>query len=54
MNEITLFILIVIFVFALILLIHLYDRKLVKQIKLYEKRLEAKGVYKRHFIKKSK
>ena len=51
MSEITLFILIGTFILFLILAIYFYDKKLVKQIKSYEKRLETKGIFKRHFIK---
>jgi len=35
----------------LIAIIHFYDRHLVKEIDLYEKRLVKKGIFKRHFIK---
>ena len=51
MNEFTLFSIIGIFILIIILIIHIYDRHLVKQIKTYEKRLEKKGIFKRHFIK---
>ena len=51
MSETTLFIGIIIFIILLIFCIHSYDRYLVKEIKLYEKRLEKKGIFKRHFIK---
>ena len=50
MSTTTLFIGIIIFIILLIFCIHGYDRYLVKEIKLYEKRLEKKGIYKRHFI----
>ena len=50
MSETTLFIGIIIFIILLIICIHVYDRHLVKEIKIYEKRLEKKGIFKRHFI----
>ena len=51
MSEVTLLTIIVAFIVLLIAIIHFYDRYLVKEIKLYEKRLEQKGIFKRHFIK---
>ena len=51
MSEITLFIGIIVFIILLIICIHAYDRYLVKEIKIYENRLESKGIFKRHFIK---
>ena len=50
MSETTLFIGIIVFIILLIICIHVYDRHLVKEIKIYEKRLEKKGIFKRHFI----
>ncbi len=52
MNEITLFSIIILFIIFLIVIIHLYDRKLVRDIKKYEERLQAKGIFKRHYINK--
>ena len=52
MNEVTLLTIIAAFIVLLIAIIHFYDRYLVKEINLYEKRLEQKGIFKRHFIKK--
>ena len=52
MTQTILFLLIGIFIIILILLIHLYDRKIVKQIDDYEKNLEQKGILKRHYYKK--
>ena len=54
MNEISLLILIVVFIILLIAIIHFYDRHLVKEINSYEERLEKKGIFKRHFIKNRK
>jgi hypothetical protein len=54
MNEASLLILILIFIVLLIAIIHFYDRHLVKEINLYEERLEKKGIFKRHFIKNKK
>ena len=51
MSKIALFSGITIFIILLIICIHIYDRYLVKEIKIYEKRLEKKGIFKRHFIK---
>ena len=51
MNEITLLIVIAIFIILLIFIIHFYDKHLVKEIDLYEKKLVKKGIFKRHFIK---
>lgn len=52
MSEFILFTLIVIFIAVLIIIIHMYDRHLVKEIDLYEKKLEKKGIFKRHYIRK--
>ena len=51
MSEITLLIILVVFIVLLIAIIHFYDSYLVKEIDLYEKRLVKKGIFKRHFIK---
>ena len=51
MSEVTLLTIIVVFIVLLIAIIHFYDRYLVKEIDLYEKRLVKKGLFKRHFIK---
>ena len=51
MSEVTFLTIIVAFIVLLIAIIHFYDRYLVKEIDLYEKRLEKKGIFKRHFIK---
>ena len=51
MSETNLFIGIIVFIILLIICIHVYDRHLAKEIKIYEKRLEKKGIFKRHFIK---
>ncbi len=51
MNEITLLIILIAFIALLIFIIHIYDKYLVKEIDLYEKRLVKKGIFKRHFIK---
>ena len=52
MSEYTLIFMIIIFIGILIFIIHLYDRHLVNQINSYEKKLQKKGIFKRHFIKK--
>ena len=51
MTEVTLLIIIIVFIVLLIAIIHFYDRHLVKEIDLYEKRLVKKRIFKRHFIK---
>ena len=51
MSGVTLLSIIVAFIVLLIAIIHFYDRYLVKEIDLYEKRLVKKGIFKRHFIK---
>ena len=51
MSEITLLIIIIVFIALLIFIIHIYDKYLVKEIDLYEERLVKKGIFKRHFIK---
>jgi len=51
MTEVTLLAIIIVFIVLLIAVIHFYDRYLVKEIDLYEKRLVKKGIFKRHFIK---
>ena len=50
MSETTLFIGIISFIILLIICINIYDRHLVKEIKIYEERLEKKGIFKRHYI----
>ena len=50
MSKVTLLTIIVVFIVLLIAIIHFYDRYLVKEIDLYEKRLVKKGLFKRHFI----
>tara|TARA_Y100001949_G_scaffold62304_1_gene52807 strand:- start:725 stop:898 length:174 start_codon:yes stop_codon:yes gene_type:complete len=50
MSRVTLLTIIVVFIVLLIAIIHFYDRYLVKEIDLYEKRLVKKGIFKRHFI----
>ena len=50
MSAVTLLTIIVAFIVLLIAIIHFYDRYLVKEIDLYEKRLVKKGIFKRHFI----
>ena len=51
MSKVILLTIIVVFIVLLIAIIHFYDRYLVKEIDLYEKRLVKKGIFKRHFIK---
>ena len=51
MTEVTLLVIVIVFIVLLIAIIHFYDRYLVKEIDLYEKKLVKKGIFKRHFIK---
>ena len=51
MTEVTLLAIVIVFIVLLIVIIHFYDRYLVKEIDIYEKRLVKKGIFKRHFIK---
>ena len=51
MTEVTLLTIVIVFIVLLIAIIHFYDRYLVKEIDLYEKKLIKKGIFKRHFIK---
>ena len=51
MTEITLLILVSTFLIVCFVVVHLYDKKLVKSIAEHEKRLEEKGILKRHFSK---
>ena len=51
MTETTLFILVSIFLAVCFGVVYYYDKKLVKGITEYEKRLEEKGILKRHFSK---
>ena len=51
MTEITLLILVLLFLVGCFFVVYYYDRKLVKNIIEYEKRLDEKGILKRHFSK---
>tara|TARA_B100001013_G_scaffold303200_1_gene205302 strand:+ start:864 stop:1028 length:165 start_codon:yes stop_codon:yes gene_type:complete len=51
MTGTTLLILVIFFLLGCFFLVYLYDRKLVKDIAEYEKRLDEKGILKRHFSK---
>ena len=53
MSEITLFLLIILFIVIIIFSVHAYDRKLLKRINDHEKELEKKGILKRHYYKKN-
>ena len=53
MTKFTLILLIILFIMILVYVVHLYDKYLVKEINDYEKKLEEKGIFKRHFIKKN-
>ena len=54
MTTTFLLICIVILILLFVIAVYFIDKKLVKKIKIYEKRLEEKGILKRHFISKNK
>ena len=45
---------IVVSIFLFVIGVYFIDKNLVKKIELYEKKMEKKGVLKRHFISKEK
>ena len=51
MTETTLLVLVVLFLIGCLGVVYYYDRKIVKAIIEYEKRLDKKGILKRHFSK---
>ena len=51
MTETTLLILVLLFLAGSLGVVVYYDRKIVKAIAEYEKRLDKKGILKRHFSK---
>ena len=51
MTETTLLVLVLLFLFGCFGVVYYYDKKLVKAIAEYEKRLDEKGILKRHFSK---
>ena len=51
MTETTLLVLVLLFLVGCFFVVYYYDRKLVKAIAEYEKRMEEKGILKRHFSK---
>ena len=51
MTETTLLVLVLLFLVGCFFVVYYYDRKLVKTIADYEKRLDEKGILKRHFSK---
>ena len=51
MTETTLLVLVLLFLFGCFGVVYYYDKKLVKAITNYEKRLDKKGILKRHFSK---
>jgi len=53
MSETTLFLLIILLILIIIFSVHAYDKKIVKQINVHEKKLEEKGILKRHYYKKN-
>ena len=53
MTEITLILLVLLLLVGCFGVVYFYDRKLVKSIEEYEERLEKKGIFKRHFTKRT-
>jgi hypothetical protein len=51
MTETTLLVLVLVFLVGCLGIVYYYDKKLVKAIIDYEKRLDKKGILKRHFSK---
>ena len=51
MTETTLLALVILFLIGCFFVVYYYDRKIVKAITEYEKRLDKKGILKRHFSK---
>ena len=51
MTETTLLLLVVLFLVGCLGVVYYFDKKLVKAIIEYEKRLDKKGILKRHFSK---
>ena len=51
MTETTLLALVLLFLVGCLGVVYYYDRKIVKAITEYEKRLDKKGILKRHFSK---
>jgi hypothetical protein len=51
MTVLTLLLSIGLLITIFIVFVWIYDRKLVKEITRHEKKLEKKGIYKRHFTK---
>ena len=51
MTETTLLVLVLLFLAGSLGVVVYYDRKIVKAIAKYEKRLDEKGILKRHFSK---
>ena len=52
-TETTLLLLVLLLLAGCFGVVYFYDRKLVKSIEKYEKRLEKKGIFKRHFTKRT-
>ena len=51
MTETTLLVLVLLLLAGCFSVVYYYDRKIVKAIAKYEKRLDEKGILKRHFSK---
>ena len=54
MTSTVLLIGISVLIFIFIIGVYFFDSNMVKKIDLYEKRMEEKGILKRHFISKNK
>ena len=53
MTKITLLLLVLLLLVGCFGVVYFYDRRLVKSIEEYEERLEKKGIFKRHFTKRT-
>ena len=54
MTATIILIIAIVFIFLCFVAVYFYDRHLVKEIEIYEKRLHKKGILKRHFVSKNK
>ena len=52
MTSTILLIGVIVFIFLCTIAVYFIDRRMVKKIEIYEKRLHEKGILKRHFVSK--
>ena len=53
MTSTILLIGVIVFIFLCTIAVYFIDRRMVKKIEIYEKRLHEKGILKRHFVSKN-